>query len=170
MKSVLVGLALVSVQLQAPFVAAEASALQVDGDRVWIEVGVETTRTASTVLVRALGPDDQGPDPVAMEQSGTRWTARIFLPRRSDIRLTFEHIDPEGFSFVSRPAALIELGVDAAVFGLDAASGVGPDVAPDPIGDSNRSRWLWLALGLAASAAALLLVTFGRTRPDDVAP
>jgi hypothetical protein len=164
-KSLLVGLTILSVQLQAPFVAAEASALQVDGDRLWVEVAVETTRAASTVLMRAFGPDDQGLDPVALEQRGARWTARVFLPRRSDIRLTFEHIDAEGFSFVSRPAALIELGVDVAVFGLDAATAVGAGTEPEPL--ESRSRWLWLALALAATAAALLLITFGRGRREE---
>lgn len=156
------GIVLLSVPLQAPFAVAEASALQIDGDRLWVEVSVETVRTASTVLVRAIGPDDQGLDPVAMEQHGDRWTARVFLPRRSDIRLTFEHIDPEGFSFVSRPAALIELGVDAAVFSLDAARAVETAGEEDEDSRGDRSRWLWLALGLVAAAGALVILSFGR--------
>ncbi len=167
MKITLLVVALFSVTLEAPFVVAEATATQIEGDRMWVETTVETTRTAAAVLVRASGPDDQPLEPVAMEPRGSAWAARILLPRRSDIRLSFEHIDPEGFSFVSRPIALIELGVDAAVFGLDAEAPRPSDEPDDADAPSGRSRWLWLALGLVSAAGALLLYTFGRVPRRD---
>lgn len=168
MKSLVLAVVLLFVPLDAPFVSATATAVQIDGDQVLVEVRVETTRAAATVLVRALGPDDQGLDPVAMESQGESWVARISLPRRSDIRLTFEHIDPEGFSFVSRPAALIELGVDAAIFSLDRARDPIASDATPASGQGDRSRWLWLAVGLVATAGALLLLTFGRGAKEPV--
>jgi hypothetical protein len=156
---------LLSVPLDTPFVSAEASALQVDGEMMWVEAVVDTDRDASVMLVRAVGPDDQPLDPVAMQQQGTEWRTRMFLPRRSDIRLAFEHIDAGGTSFTSRPAALIELGVDAAVFSLDAATPVKADGAEPADEGAGRTRWGWLALGLGAAAVALALVAFatGRT-------
>lgn len=167
MKIALLVAALLSVTLEAPFVVADATATQIDGDRMWVETTVETTRSAAAVLVRASGPDGQALDPVAMEPRGTSWTARVFLPRRSDIRLSFEHIDPEGFSFVSRPATLIELGVDVAVFGLE-VDAVSPTAEPGaPEASADRSRWLWLAFGLLSAAGALLVYTFGRGTDDD---
>lgn len=164
MLSALLALFLLSVPLEAPFVVAEASAIQIEGDSMLVEASVETTRSAAVVLVRASGPDDQPLEPVAMEQRDGSWTARIRLPRRSDIRLSFEHIDPEGFSFVSRPVSLIELGVDAAVFGLGVDRAVSPDEGSES-GD-GRSRWLWLAVGLASAAGALLLFAFGLRSPE----
>jgi len=157
----LLAVALLSVPLEAPFVAAEASALQIDGDSMWVEASVETTRTAAAVLVRASGPDERPLEPVAMEQREGSWIARISLPRRSDIRLSFEHIDPEGFSFVSRPIPLIELGVDVAVFSLGAAPGEANSQPDAPAPSNTRSRWLWLAVGLVSAAGSLLLFAFG---------
>ena len=72
---------LFSVPLDAPFVEAEATALQIEGDMMWVEATVDTSRSASVVLVRAVGPDDQELEPIAMEAQGTAWKARIFLPR-----------------------------------------------------------------------------------------
>lgn len=165
-------LLLLAVPLDAPFVSAEATALQVDGDMMWVEARVSTQRSASVVLVRAIGPDDQPLEPFAMEPQGEEWSARIFLPRRSDIRLTFEHIDPEGFSFVSRAVPVIELGVDAALFSLDEGfAAVATDESTEqPEGD--RSRWGWLAVGLGAGAIALVLVAFtwGRGIDETVEP
>lgn len=167
MMSALVTLVLLSVPLQAPFVVAEASAVQIEGDSMWVEATVETTRSAAVVLVRASGPDNQPLEPVAMEQREGSWTARMFLPRRSDIRLSFEHIDPEGFSFVSRPVALIELGVDAAVFGLGDERTAARSPADGPERNDGRSRWLWLAVGLVSAAGAVLLIAFGlRPQPE----
>lgn len=162
MKIALLVAALFSVTLDAPFVVAEATATQIEGDRMWVETTVETTRSAAAVLVRASGPDGRSLDPVAMEPRGNSWAARVSLPRRSDIRLSFEHIDPEGFSFVSRPATLIELGVDIAVFGLDTGAASAGDEPVPRDGTTGRSRWLWLAVGLASAAGALLLYGFGR--------
>ena len=157
------------IPLQSPFVSAEATALRIDGDMIWVEVRVETDRAAATVLVRAVGPDNEPLEPIAMAQGESDWSTRLFLPRRSDIRLMFEHLDPEGFSIASAPAALIELGVDIAVFSLDQdmAAITEPDVPEDE--GEDRSRWGWLAIGLAAAAIALVLLAFGpqRAKPRD---
>lgn len=160
-------LLLLAVPLDAPFASAEATALQVDGDMMWVEARVSTQRSASVVLVRAVGPDDQTLEPFAMEPQGGEWSVRIFLPRRSDIRLTFEHIDPEGFSFVSRPVPVIELGVDAALFSLDEGFAAVAADEPTDEPDGDRSRWGWLAIGLGAAAIALVLVAFGWGRGSD---
>jgi len=154
---------ILSVPLEAPFASAEATATRVDGDMMWIDVRVETVRTADVVLARAVGPDNRPLDPVAMEADGAIWSTTLFLPRRSDIRLAFEHLDAEGFSFVSRPAALIELGVDAALFSL----GDPPASPPEPVDSGGGDvRWLWLAGGLAAGALALVLVAFTWVKTD----
>ena len=165
MRSALFVVLLFSVSLDAPFLSAEATALRVEGDMMLIEVSVETERSAAVVLVRAIGPDDQPLDPVAMEATGSAWSTRLSLPRRSDIRLSFEHLDSEGFSFISRPALLIELGIDAAVFSLDEPP---PDGGVDQEEAASRdTRWLWLALGLGAAALAVVLVAVGWRRTDD---
>ena len=160
MKAALLFVLLLVVPLDAPFVSGEATALRVDGDMMWVEARVVTQRTASVVLVRAVGPDDQPLEPFAMDAQGDEWTARIFLPRRSDLRLTFEHIDPEGFSFVSRPVPLIELGVDAALFSLDEGFTTDATADTDQEPSNDRARWGWLAIGLAAAAIALTLIAF----------
>lgn len=149
---------LLSVSLDAPFVSAEATALRVDATGVLVEARVVTDQAATVVLVRAVGPDEQTLEPVAMEPRGSVWVARLQLPRRSDVRLAFEHIDPDGTSIVSRPAALIELGVDAAIFSLDE---VGASDAGESAGGEELAvgrRWGWLVVALTSTTVALVLL------------
>ena len=147
--------------------SAEATALSVDGDMMWVEARVDTNRAATVMLVRAVGPDGEPLEPIAMEPQRTEWVTRMFLPRRSDIRLTFEHIDTEGFSFVSRPAALIELGVDPAIFSLGETNPIFADDAADELPGPDRTRWAWLALALGAASLGLVALAVAWGRPRD---
>ncbi len=154
--------------LSSPFGEAEATASSaVDGLR--LEVSVEVDGSPVAVVARGVAAGLSELPPVALaNQGGGRWVGIVELPMIENILLGFESIPVRGTTTMSELHPLTELGVDAALFSLDAVDTGFGESDDDPLVTPEGARWGWL--GLAAGAAALTLLAFwtiGTVRKGD---
>lgn len=138
--------------------SAEASAIEANSDALVLQLEVETDTGGTAMIARALGPDGSELPPTAMVLDGGAWRGQMRIPVRSDIRIVFELSRAGAPPALSRPASVIELGVDPAVFSLNR-----PVTTTEPVSEP-QNRWGWLGLAAAAAALALGLAWWGLGR------
>lgn len=149
--------ALLSVTLSPPFVAAEVRATSVGPEGMRLEVDVEVVGDPVAVVVRGAGPHDELP-PVALDDRGDgHWVGIVDLPVVEDIVMGFEYLPGSGVGSLSELHRLTELGVDPAVFQIGEEPEDATAVAAEPE-EEPSTGWAWLALAAGAAGVALVLV------------
>jgi hypothetical protein len=144
---------LLTVTLTSPFGAAEATAIDAGPPlEVTMTVKVEDAREA--VLVRMVSVAGEL-DPVAMvPREDGAWGVTLRLTEREDVLVAFEAIPAEGESAISESHRLSELGVDPAIFAIEATSSTAPSEDAAPVGVG------WLIAAVAAAVVAVGLVAW----------
>ena len=145
---------LLSVVLSPPFGVAEATAVSTTGG-LTLEVTVEVSAPATSVLVRPVGQGTELPPVALTDQGDGTWAGIVELTTVENISVAFELVPSSGPSTVSEVHTLTELGVDQAIFESPQTVSTADEEDEDDV--ANR-QWVWLALAAGAAGLALLVI------------
>lgn len=141
-------LLIAAVVLGGAFGSASATVERIDADIMVIEIKVEVTESAESVVAHLIFDDEPaGTLPLLDRGDGTFGLRTELAPRNYFI--VFETVGPEGRS--SEPVSLTDLGAD-----LGPETGVTTTTeAEDELSEESRQK-LWLAVALGAASLSLL--------------
>ena len=135
-----------ALELGGAFGSASAATVSLGSDTMVIDLEVEVTVTAESVLVH-LSVDDERLVMPLLHRGGAIYGIRTEVPRSNHV-VVFEVIGPD--NSISSPATLSQLGADLVV--------APDDVEPDEGLDESTTRWGWLGLALGAASLSLLAI------------
>ena len=149
---------LLAVQLGGAFGNASATVLSTSGESMQVDIHVEVSGSADSVLAHLALPGEPTLTVPLLEREPGLYGIRTEL-RAANYAVVFEVLGSP--SAQSQPVLLSDLGAD---IGDGSAVSTAPEEVPT---EEEITRWLWLALAFAAGALAVLALLFIGGKKDN---
>lgn len=144
-----VSVLLAAMVLGGAFGSASATVIEIDHDRMVIEITVDVVRSAESVVAHLSFGDEPMLTVPLLDRGGGTFGLRTELQARNYV-VVFETLGPAGES--SEPVSLAQLGADM----RSEPAPTTVTTAPDDGLSAESRRMLWLAVAFGAGSLSLL--------------